>query len=175
MIRAALLILVAAIAGPAAAAPASVTVGGLVLDYDDAEWQATARPDGAVLRPLGCRRIDCEGRMGVAIGIAPAAGPLPTEIPPDDAGFVDALWDLLDRPLSWPGEGAVREVNGLTIFATDRWSGCRAMSASELTAILDHAGQRYTVGSGIAAGCGGVWGVDRETFVAILAGLRPRD
>ena len=76
--------------------------------------------------------------------------------------------------MSWPGDDAVREINGFTIFASDRWSGCRAMSPSELTAILDHAGRRYTFASGIAAGCGGVWGVGREAFVEILSGLRPR-
>lgn len=175
MIRAALFILGVAIAGPATAATASITIGGLVLDYDDAEWHATARPNGAVLQAAGCTEIVCEDRTGIFISLAPASGPLPSEIPPGDAGFVQPLWDLLDRPLPWPGERAVREINGLTIFATDRWSGCRAMSASELTAILDHAGRRYTFASGIAAACGGVWGVGREAFVGILAGLRPLD
>jgi hypothetical protein len=113
--------------------------------------------------------------MGIFIGIAPASGPPPADIPRSEAGFVQPLWDLLDRPLPWPGEGAVRQVNGFAIFASDRWSGCRAMSPSELTAILDHAGMRYTFTSGIAAACRGVWGVDREAFVEILAGLRPLD
>jgi hypothetical protein len=175
MIRAALLLLGVAIAGPAAAAPASVTIGGLVLDYDDAEWQATVRPGGAVLQTPGCGRIVCEDRMGIFISMAPASGPFPTDIPVSEVGFVKPLWDLLHRPLPWPGEGAVRQVNGFAIFASDRWSGCRALSPSELTAILDHAGTRYTFASGIAAACGGVWGVDRDAFVDVLAGLRPLD
>jgi hypothetical protein len=174
MIRVGLAWLVLALAGAAEAAPATVKIGDLILDYDDAAWHLTARPDGAVLRWIACSGFVCEDRPGVFVSIAPAQGPMPTVIPRDD-GFVQSLWELLDRPVSWTGDGAVREVNGFTIFASDRWSGCRAMSPSELTAILDHAGRRYTFASGIAAGCRGVWGVGREAFVDILSGLRPRN
>jgi len=173
MIRPALVILVLATVNAAQAAPASVTIGDLVLDYDEAAWRITARSDGAALEWVACTGIQCEERTGVSVSIGPAKGPLPTALDRDD-GFVDSLWDLLDRPVPWPGDGAVREVNGFIIFATDRWSGCRAMSPSELTAMLDHAGRRYTFTSGIAAACGGVWGVGREAFVEILSGLRPR-
>lgn len=168
--------IVAIIASPAAeAASASVAIGDLVLDYDDAVWRVTGSADGAVMDSVVCSGIACENRMGVHISIAPSEGPMPTEIPSSEGGFVNSLWELLDDPLPWPGEGAVREVNGFAIFASDRWSGCRAMSPSELTATLDHAGRRYTFASGVAAGCRGVWGVGREAFVEILAGLRPRD
>lgn len=174
MIRIALIILCLAATSMAQAAPASVAIGDLILDYDDAKWRVTARPDSAVLQWLDCTGFVCEDRPGVFVSIGTADGPLPTAIPRDD-GFVQSLWELLDRPVSWAGDDAVREINGFTIFASDRWSGCRAMSPSELTAILDHAGRRYTFTSGIAAACGGVWGVGREAFVEILSGLRPRN
>lgn len=175
MIRLALAVLAIVTAGPAAAAPASATIGDLVLDYDDTEWLVAARPDGAMLQWLGCKGFTCDDRPGIFVGMATADGPLPAEILRSDDGFSKPLWDLLDRPLPWPGDGAVREINGFGIFAIDRWSGCRALSPSELTAILDHAGRRYIFTSGVAAACRGVWGVGREAFVEILAGLRPRN
>jgi hypothetical protein len=174
MIRIALTLILLTLSDLAGAAPTSVAIGDLVLDYDDAAWRVSPWPDGLMLRAVDCTGLRCEG-TGIAISIGPADGPLPTGIPRSETGFAEPLWDLLDRPPPWADDGAVRDVNGLTIFATDRWSGCRAMSPSELTAILDHAGKRYTFASGIAAGCRGVWGVGREAFVDILAGLRPRD
>jgi hypothetical protein len=174
MIRAAILALALAIADGAEAAPASVVIGDLVLDYDDADWRVTARPDGVALRPSECTAPWCGEFTGVFVTIAPADGPLPSEIPRTEFGFVKSLWELTNDLSAWPGDGTIREVNGFTIFATDRWSGCRAMSPSELTAILDHAGRRYTFTSGIAMACAGVWGVGREAFVEILSGLRPR-
>lgn len=174
-IRVAALILGLAAAGAAQAAPASVAIGGLILEFDDAAWKVTAWPDGALVRPVGCAEVFCDDRTGLLVSIAPADGPLPTVIPGSEDSFVAPLWDLLDRPLPWPGDGAVREINGFAIYASDRWSGCRAMSPSELTAILDHAGRRYTFTSGVIAGCRGVWSVGREAFVEILSGLRPRD
>ncbi len=174
MIRAALVTLCLAAAGVAQAAPASVAIGDLVLDYDDTEWHVTARPEGAVLQWIACEGFGCEDRPGISVSIAPADGLPPPAIPRHDEGFARSLWELLDGPVSWIGEGEVREVNGFAIFAIDRWSGCRAMSPSQLTAILDHDGRRYTFTSGIVAACRGVWGVGREAFVEILTGLKPR-
>ena len=174
MIRAALALLAAALAGPAGAAPASLPIGDLILDYDDARWMATSRSGGLVLEPRDCLSVRCDEGTGVAIAIATADEPFPTVIPRSESGFVDPLWQFVDALPPWPGEGAIREINGLTVFATDRWSGCRAMSPSELTAVIDHRGRRYRLASGIASGCRGVWGVGREAFVEILSGLRPR-
>lgn len=174
MMRAALAGLCLMLAAAAQAAPASAVIGDLILDYDDAEWHVTTQPDGAVLRPVTCTGIFCEEGTGVFVSIALAHNAMPTEIPRSEEGFAKPLWDLLDRPVPWTGDGAVREVNGFAIYAIDRWSGCRAMSPSELTAILDHTGRLYTFTSGIIAGCRGVWGVGREAFVEILSGLRPR-
>ena len=172
MIRAALALLAAALAAPAGAAPASVVIGDLILDYEDATWTVASWPGGLVLEPRDCGAIRCEEGTGVVITLAPADGPFPTGIPRSESGFVDPLWPLVDALPPWPGEGAIREINGLTVFATDRWSGCRAMSPSELTAVIDHR-ERYQLASGIASGCRGVWGVGREAFVEILSGLRP--
>jgi len=158
-------------AGGAEAAPASVAIGDLVLDYDDADWHATAWPGGVRLQPRECRSFRCAEGTGVTIAAGPAHGPLPS----DRDGFTRPLWDLLEDPARWPGDGTEREINGLAIHATDRWSGCRAMSPSELRAVLDHGGRRYTMASGVAAGCAGLWGVGRDDFVAILSGLRPRE
>jgi hypothetical protein len=174
VIRVAILAVAFAVAAEAEAAPASAVIGDLVLDYDDAEWHVTARPDGAELLPVGCDGPFCEDRTGVFVTIAPADGPLPSEISRTEFGFVQPLWEPTNDLPAWPGDGAIREVNGLTIFATDRWSGCRAASPSELIAILDHAGRRYTFTSGIAMACAGVWDVGRDAFVEILSGLRPR-
>lgn len=166
---------------PAAAEPVEITahgmaqaaIGDLILDYDDAAWRVTAWADGAVLRPVTCTGVFCEDGTGIAVRIAPVDGPFPTDIPASETGFASPLWELLDRTVPWTGEGAIREINGFRIFATDTWSGCRAMSPSELTAILDHAGRRYTFTSGVIAGCRGVWDVGREAFVEILSALRP--
>lgn len=174
MIRAAAAALAVALAGIAEAAPASIAIGDLVLDYDDAEWHVEAGPGGAAIRAVDCTGFQCEHGMGIVVNIAPAEGPLPSEVPRSEMGFVKTLWELMNDLPAWPGDGAIREINGFRIFAIDRWSGCRAMSPSQLTAILDHAGRRYTFASGVAAGCRGVWGVGREAFVAILSGLRPR-
>jgi hypothetical protein len=175
MIRIAMFILGIVAAGGAHAATATAAIGDLMLEYDDAEWRPFPSKNGATLRPVDCSGFRCEDGTAIVVSIAPAGGPLPTEVPRTDMGFVKPLWELVNDLPPWPGQDAIREVNGFTIFATDRWSGCRAMSPSELTAILDHAGMRYTFTSGVAAACGGVWGVDREAFVSILAGLRPRD
>ena len=174
MIRAALAILIIGLAAPAKAAPASAEIGDLVLHYDDAEWRVTPRPNGIALRPSECAAPWCSALTGVFVTIAPADGPLPSEIPRTELGFVKSLWELTNDLPAWPGDGAIREINGFAIFATDRWSGCRAASPSELTAILDHAGRRYIFTSGVAMGCAGVWDVGREAFVEILSGLRPR-
>ena len=174
MIRAALALLALTLAAPVQAAPATVAIGDLILDYDDATWQATGWRGGIRLEPRECRSIRCEEGTGVVITVAPADGPLPTEIPRSEAGFLDPLWPLVENLPAWPGVGPTREINGFTVFATERWSGCRAMSPSELTAMLDHRGHRYTLVSGLAAGCAGVWGVGREAFIAIIAALRPR-
>jgi hypothetical protein len=174
MIRAAILALALAVATAAEAAPSSAVIGDLVLDYDDADWHVTPRPNGIAFRPSECTAPWCGELTGVFVTIAPADGPLPSEIPRTEFGFVRSLWELMNEPPAWPGDGAIHEINGFTIFATDRWSGCRAASPSELTAILDHAGRRYTFRSGIAMGCKGVWDVGREAFVEILSGLRPR-
>jgi hypothetical protein len=174
MIRAALVMLGLAMASPVLASQASVAIGDLVLDYDEAEWRVSPRPNGVVIRPVDCTGFRCEDGTGITITIAPADSAPTADISQPEMGFVQPLWELMNDLPPWPGEGAVREINGFTIFATDRWSGCRAMSPSELTAILDHAGLRYTFASGVAAACGGVWGVGREAFVEVLSGLRPR-
>jgi hypothetical protein len=174
MIRVALAFLVLAVVGAAEAAPATVSIGDLILDYDDAEWRVSRWPNGIVLRAADCAGFRCEEGTGITISVAPVDSAPPTDVSQPEMGFVEPLWELMDDAPPWPGEGAIREINGFAIFATDRWSGCRAMSPSELTAILDHAGRRYTFASGIAAACGGVWGVSREAFVEILSGLRPR-
>ncbi len=173
--RLAVLLMLLACAGTAEAAPATARIGDLLLDYDDAGWRVATRPDGAEITAIECDvpRCDDDG-TNIAVTIVPPDGPLPTAIPRREAGFVQPLWDLLaDVDASGPRDDPVRAVNGFLVFATDRWSGCRAMSPSELTAILDHQDRRYTFTSGVARGCRGVWGVPREDFVAVLSGLRP--
>lgn len=170
---AALLVFLAA--GAAEAAPATARIGDLLLDYNDSQWRVAMREDGATFIATACHAPGCRYAAVVGIGVGPADGPLPSTIDRGDEGRVQPLWALLGNSGGAPvfGDGPVREINGFTVFATDRWSGCRAMSASELTAILDHRGHRYAFRSGVAMGCGGVWGVPREVFVDLLAGLRP--
>ena len=167
---AALVLLLAA--GGADAAPATVRIGDLLLDYDDREWQVAAGPDGAEIIATDCDLPRCDHMLAIAVAIAPVDGPLPREIPRHDAGFAQSLWALLGDDGA-AHDDPIRTIGGFTVFATDRWSGCRAMSPSELTAILDHDGRRYTFTSGVARACRGVWGVPREDFVAVLSGLRP--
>ncbi len=82
----------------------------------------------------------------------------------DDAYFTRPLWD---------DEAPAREINGLTLFAHLTFSGCRALSPSELGAEVEHAGYRSSFASGVALGCGGVWSVSREAFLDLIAGIRP--
>jgi len=160
-------------AGLAEAAPSSARIGALLLDYDDTKWRVIAGPDGAVVTPTDCPEPRCGRSMGVLVTIGPAVGPLPDAIPPGEGDFTNPLWPLMNDLPAWQGDGPIREINGFVVFATDRWSGCRANSPSELTAILDHDGRRYTFTSGVAAACAGIWGVGRDAFVDILTQLRP--
>ena len=78
-----------------------------------------------------------------------------------------------ENHLLWGGDEPVREINGLAVFAARTFSGCRAMSPSELKAAVEYAGQRYTFVSGTALGCQGIWGVGDEAFLGLISGLRP--
>src|SRR5690606_2494823 len=96
MIRAAIVAfaLALAVATAAEAAPSSAVIGDLVLHYDDAEWRVTPRPNGIALRPSECAAPWCSALTGVFVTIAPADGPLPSEIPRTELGFVKSLWEL---------------------------------------------------------------------------------
>lgn len=158
------------------AAPATLAIGDLVIDYDDARWRVdidpAARPPGVadlsgrVLAIFNCIDEGCHQDTAVFVSATPVDGasPLPGAIDPDDAYFT--------RPL-WEGDALAREINGLTVFAHQEFSGCRAMSPSELSAETEHGDQRYTFTSGVALGCGGVWGVSEEAFLDLLSGMRP--
>ncbi len=81
--------------------------------------------------------------------------------------------DIYNTRAFWDDDEVARTINGLTVFAHVSFSGCRARSPSELKAEVEHAGQRYTFVSGMAAGCGGVWSVGDDAFLELISGLRP--
>jgi hypothetical protein len=158
------------------AAPASLAIVGLVIDYDDDLWRVDIDPatrplslaaiDGPVLAIFNCIDDRCGKGAAVIVSATPVSGDAPPlgVIDPDDAYFT--------RPL-WGDDAPAREINGLTVFAYLTFSGCRALSPSELRADVEHAGHRYAFASGVALGCGGVWSVGREAFLDLISGIRP--
>jgi hypothetical protein len=164
----------AAVTPAAPAAPATVEIGDLILDYDDTVWdvldgeRAMIQPvtDAPVVVYFRCKAGGCREGALVAATATPAvnANPLAAEI--------ELRQSYDTRPL-WGEDEAAREINGLTVFAAVTFSGCRAMSPSELRAAVEHRGRRYSFVSGTALGCKGLWSVGDEAFLDLISGLRP--
>lgn len=175
-------VLAAAVAvGPAAAAkaaPASITIEDIAIDYDGDLWRVDVQSspvppdasaaDARLLAIFNCVGRGCREDTAVFVSIAPAgrdAQP-PGTFARDDADFTQPLWD----------DGLpARNINDLTVFAGLTFSGCRALSPSALRAETEHAGNRYRFASGMALGCGGAWSVGQRAFLDLISGIRPAD
>lgn len=172
-------VLAAALAVTSAGAradPATIAIVDLFIDYDDAVWEVDFDPatrllslaavDGPVLAIFNCVGSGCREGMAVFVSATPIDGDsFPRDvIDPEDAYFTRPLWD---------DETLVRDIHGLTVSAHLTFSGCRALSPSELRADIEHAGYRYRFASGVALGCGGVWSVGQEAFLDLISGIRP--
>jgi hypothetical protein len=172
--RLTVVIFFAAVATAAQAAPATVEIGDLILHYDDAVWdvldgaRAMIQPvtDAPVVVYFRCKAGDCGEGTLVAATAAPADDTSPL------AAEIELMQSYDTRPL-WGDDQAGREINGLTVVAAVTFSGCRAMSPSELKAAVEHAGRRYSFVSGTAFGCKGLWSVGDEAFLDLISGLRP--
>ncbi len=167
MIRALFLAVCLLGAGAAQAAPASVRIGDIRLDYEDGDWHVAP----GVQLTLTCIAERCGEGATLTIGAGPIEGLLDDVI---HAGSYN-LWPLW-REGDGPFEDAdiERTINGLVVRGIVRASNCHAYTPPVLRAAFDHAGQRYHLISGLSSGCAPyVESVTESAFRDLVSGLRP--
>ncbi|CAN5149578.1 hypothetical protein BH10PSE9_BH10PSE9_02870 [soil metagenome] len=168
MIRAAAILALAAIAGPATAA--TVSLGNMSISYDETRWSVSSPAAGETLasatREPGALRFVCMAsscrKQAVVWASAVPAGTKPPACKPDDPSQIARFLRSGTEVLA---------AGPLQLNLTTTHSGCRAYTPAHRRACGSDAAYTYAFDTGTHLGCGGIEGVSDAMFRELLGGI----